>query len=79
MLAPVALVQRSAAGKRAHDPDSAELVEDGVELVIEVADATTGEVVETGGGVFEIVVDGVGVVAEVVVDAIGGIFAGVFE
>jgi Zn-finger nucleic acid-binding protein len=77
VLSPVAAATSQVTVNETHGSVAADLVEDSIELAIDAADmgVTAGEIVETGGGVFEVVIDGVGFVAEVVVDAIAGIFS----
>jgi Zn-finger nucleic acid-binding protein len=55
-----------------HSDIAADVAETGLDVASETVD-----VVEVGGGVFEVVVEGVGVVAETVVEIVAGIFSAI--
>ncbi|HWO20509.1 MAG TPA: zf-TFIIB domain-containing protein [Kofleriaceae bacterium] len=76
MTAAAVQVSTHQAQEQAQTSSALDVAGEGIELAVDVADlALASEVVETGGGVFEVIIDGVGVVAEAVVDMIAGIFS----
>jgi Zn-finger nucleic acid-binding protein len=82
VLSPAAAVAMTAATaqvptNQAQASSTTDIAGEGLEVAVDVTDLAleASEVVETGGGVFEVVIDGVGVVAEAVVDALAAIFS----